>query len=102
MQRPSATQVDLAPSETRQVSATWIVPDDDTQTLVELSRHTEFPDTADKLERALATGIRIVALTIVDRESMLWALDQAPTDGLAELRAVLLRDHEWRVREGLV
>ena len=30
------------------------------------------------------------------------ALDEAPTDGLAELRAVLLREHEWPVRDGLV
>src|SRR5688572_3150427 len=26
----------------------------------------------------------------------------SPTDGLAELRGVLLTEHEWRVREGLV
>jgi hypothetical protein len=29
------------------------------------------------------------------------ALDDPP-DGLEELRGVLLREHEWRVREGLV
>jgi hypothetical protein len=29
-------------------------------------------------------------------------IDEAPTDGLAELRGVLLVEHEWRVREGLV
>jgi hypothetical protein len=33
---------------------------------------------------------------------ILWALDDARTDALAELRAVLLQEHEWRVRNGLV
>ena len=33
----------------------------------------------------------MLALTVVDRESMLWALDEPPTDALAELRGVLLR-----------
>ncbi len=78
------------------------VTDDDTETLVEFLRHAEFADVADKLERGLARGTRVVALTITDREAMLRALDEAPTDVLAELRAVLLREHEWRVREGLV
>ena len=31
---------------------------------------------------------------------MLWALDDARTDALAELRAVLLNEHEGRVRDG--
>ena len=43
----------------------------------------------------------VLALTIPDRESILRALDDPP-DGLAELRGVLLREHEWRAREGLV
>jgi hypothetical protein len=42
-----------------------------------------------------------VALTIEDRERILLALEDCP-DGLAELRGVLLREQEWRVREGLV
>jgi hypothetical protein len=37
----------------------------------------------------------------VDRESILRALDETPSDGLAELRGVLLTEHEWRLREGL-
>ena len=45
---------------------------------------------------------RVLALTVVDRESMLRALDEPPTDALAELRGMLLSEHEWRVREGLV
>lgn len=54
------------------------------------------------LEKALALGTAVVALTIEDRERILWALDDAKTDALAELRSVLLQEHEWRVREGLV
>ena len=44
---------------------------------------------------------KVLALTIPQRERILRALDDAP-DGLAELRGVLLREREWRVREGLV
>jgi hypothetical protein len=33
--------------------------------------------------------------------SALLALEDCP-DGLGELRAILLREHEWHVREGLV
>ena len=43
----------------------------------------------------------VLALSIDDRERILRALDDPP-DGLAELRAVVLRQHEWRVREGLL
>jgi hypothetical protein len=82
-------------------SPAFPVTDDDTETLVELLRHAEFPDVADKLERGLALGTRVLALTIVDRESILRALEECPK-GLGELRSVLLREHEWRVREGLV
>lgn len=53
------------------------------------------------LEKALDRGTIIVALTMDDRERILRALDDPP-DGLAELRGVLLREHEWRVRAGLV
>lgn len=45
---------------------------------------------------------QVLALTIADRESILRALDDPPGDGLAELRGVLLAEHEWRMREGLV
>ena len=57
---------------------------------------------AHKLDHGLVMETKVLALTVVDRESMLWALDEPPTDALAELRGVLLREHEWRVREGLV
>ena len=54
------------------------------------------------LEKTLALGTVVLALTIDDRERLLWALDDARTDALAELRAVLLQEHEGRVRDGLV
>jgi hypothetical protein len=57
---------------------------------------------ADKLTKALLLDTKVLALTVVDRESILRALDETPTDGLAELRGVLLAEHEWRVREGLL
>jgi hypothetical protein len=36
------------------------------------------------------------------RERLLRALDDARADALAELRAVLLKEHVWRSEEGLV
>ena len=43
----------------------------------------------------------MLALTIPERETIIRALDVAPP-GLEELRAVLLREHVGRVRDGLV
>jgi hypothetical protein len=57
--------------------------------------------TATMLERALEVETVILALSIEDRERIIRALDDPP-EGLAELRGVLLQEHEWRVREGLV
>ena len=54
------------------------------------------------LEKALALGTAVLALTIEDREGLLWALDDARTDASAEFRGVLLQEHEWRSQEGLV
>ena len=52
------------------------------------------------LEKALALDSDVIALTIEDRERILWALDDVRTDALAELRGVLLQEHEWRARKG--
>jgi hypothetical protein len=43
----------------------------------------------------------MLALTIAEREEILRSVDDPP-DSLAELHRVLLREHEWRVKEGLV
>ena len=60
-----------------------------------------FEETGDALLVALDAQQDLVALSIADREAILRVLDDPP-DGLVELRGVLLREHEWRVREGLV
>ena len=74
------------------------VPDDDVRALARLVDE----PTRSVLEKALGLGTVVLALTIEDRERLLWALDDARTDALAELRAVLLLEHEGRVRDGLV
>jgi hypothetical protein len=67
------------------------------------------PELAARVDEAAATtlcqglerGRATFALTIEEREQILRALEDCP-DGLAELRGVLVREHEWRLREGLV
>jgi hypothetical protein len=44
--------------------------------------------------------VKLLALTLDERALMLAALDDRPKE-LAELRAVLLADHQWRRDEGL-
>jgi hypothetical protein len=56
--------------------------------------------TAGTLEACLDAGRAVISLSIEDRERILRVLEDCP-DGLAELRGVLLREHEWRRREGL-
>ena len=74
------------------------IPDEDVRELVRLVDE----PTRSFLEKALAQETGVVALTVADRERILWALDDARTDALAELRGVLLQEHEWRDSEGLV
>ena len=74
------------------------IPDEDVRELITLVDE----PTQSFLEKALALDSEVVALTVEDRERILWALDDVPTDALAELRGVLLQEHEWRLREGLV
>jgi hypothetical protein len=74
------------------------VPDDDVRGLARLVDE----PTRSLLEKALGLGTVVLALTIDDRERILWALDDVRTDALTELRATLLQEHEWRQREGLV
>jgi len=73
------------------------IPDDDVRELITLVGE----PTRSLLARSLAMEAEIVALTIEDRERILWALDDVRTDALTELRGVLLQEHEWRAREGL-
>ena len=74
------------------------VPDDDVREIVRL---VDDP-VRTVLTKALDRGTVIVALTVPDREQILRALDDPQTTPLAELRATLLLEHDWRVREGLV
>jgi hypothetical protein len=73
------------------------IPDQDVR---ELARLVDEP-TRSLLEKALALGSGVVALTIEDRERLLWVLEDVRTDALAQLRAMLVQEHEWRRQEGL-
>ena len=77
------------------------VSDADVLRLVVLLRKAELPDTAEKLERAAELETRVLALTITDRESILQALADVRRTGSPSSASVLLREHEWRVREVL-
>jgi len=77
------------------------VADKNVLELARLLREAGFDDGAERLEGAWDAETKVLALTIEDRERILRALDDPP-DGLAELRSVLLVEHEWRRREGLV
>jgi hypothetical protein len=77
------------------------VPDRLVLELAQCLRAEGLNDTAETLEDASDGERSIVALTISDREAILSALEYCPY-GLAELRSVLLLEHEWRVAEGLV
>ena len=74
------------------------VPDDDVRELITLVDE----PTRSLLEKSLVLETGVVALTIDDRERILRALDDVRADALAELRRVLLSEHEWRARDGLV
>ena len=74
------------------------IPDEDVRELIMLVGE----PTRSLLEKSLAFQTGVVALTIEDRERILWALDDARTDALVELRRVLLSERESRGREGLV
>jgi hypothetical protein len=73
------------------------IPDEDVRELIKLVDE----PTRSFLEKSLALDSEVVALTIEDRERILPALDDVRTDALAELRGILLQEHEWRMREGL-
>jgi hypothetical protein len=55
---------------------------------------------ADRLERALRNEVKLLGLEIDERAIVLAALDDPP-DGLAEVRGVLMNEHQWRQRERL-
>ena len=77
------------------------VRDQDVLELARLLRDVGFDDTAERLENAYEVECKVLALTIPDREAIVRALEDRP-DPFAELRGVLVGEHEWRRREGLV
>jgi hypothetical protein len=77
------------------------VADRDVLELARLAREVGFNYLAEKLEMAYDRETRVLALTIDEREMIIRTLDDPP-ESLAELRGVLVREHDWRVREGLV
>ena len=68
--------------------------------ILEPARLVDDPELAAKLEDASGRMVKVLALTISERETAFRALDDPPA-GLEELRGVLLREHVWRQREGL-
>jgi hypothetical protein len=76
------------------------VPAEAVDELVDLVRAAGGDDLADRLERGVADEVKLLALTIDERAIILASLEDPP-EGLAELRGVLMNEHEWRQREGL-
>ena len=76
------------------------VPDEAVAQLAASVRSIGGYDLASRLEGALDDRVALLALTIDERAIILASLEDPP-DGLAELRAVLLSEHQWREREGL-
>jgi hypothetical protein len=74
------------------------VPD---ELVLELARLVDDEELASALEDAYRREVRVLGLSIPERETIIAALEDPPP-GLEELRAVLLREHAWRVRERLV
>jgi hypothetical protein len=68
--------------------------------VLDLARLVDDPDLADRLERAYGDRIRILALDIPERETIIRALEDPPA-GLEELRATLVQEHVGRLRDGM-
>lgn len=64
-------------------------------------RRNGFIDTAESLEGAMAANLPDVALTILEREAIIWVLDDTAAGELAALRGLLVEEDVWRRREGL-
>ncbi|HJR94037.1 MAG TPA: hypothetical protein VJ807_01285 [Gaiellaceae bacterium] len=64
-----------------------------------LARLVEEP-TRSLLLKSLALDGDVVPLAIEDPQRVLEALDEVRTEALAELRGVLLSEHEWRTGRG--
>ena len=78
------------------------VPVDDKRvlTLAAKLRDAGLDDTAERLETAYDRETKVLALEVRERDEILTVLVDCP-EGLCELRAVLLKQQEWRAREGI-
>ncbi len=68
--------------------------------LARMLRKAGCDDTAARLESGYEHQAKLLALSVEERDEILGVLVDCP-DGLRELRAVLLQQHEWRVRQGM-
>ena len=68
--------------------------------VLELARLVDHPDFAERLETAYGREVKVLGLSIPERETIIRALDDPPA-GLEELRGVLLAEHVGRTRDGL-
>ena len=68
--------------------------------ILELARLIDDAALAERLEDAYGRDVKILGLDIPEGETIIRALEDPPP-GLEELRGVLLREVEWRRREGL-
>ena len=77
------------------------VPDEHVLELAGLLMDGGYDETAERLSYALKWGDEVVGLRIADRLAIMDVLDNPP-EGLAGLRDVLVTEHRWRVRHGMV
>ena len=70
------------------------------EAILELARLVDDGALGSRLESAYSRMTKVLALTVPERETIIHALDNPPPE-LEELRAVLLREHLGRVRDGL-
>ena len=77
------------------------IEDADVLVLARLLREQQFEKTAQHVERAIHNASDFLPLTILERDEILWALDDPPAGSLAQLRAVLLQDHVGLLSDGL-
>ena len=79
------------------------VPVDDKRvlTLAAKLRDAGLDDTAEWLEGAYDKEVKVLALEMFHRDEILQVLVDCPEGEAVQLRAVLLKQQEWRDREGL-
>lgn len=73
------------------------VSEQDVLALSALTQQAGYHELAVRLERAVDRGTYALALDEAEREMILRALDDPPTDGLAQLRGVILTDFDRKL-----